>query len=113
LTHLGEEFHHRLFPFQEGAVDFVTGRQSKVHGKSIDSSAAFGNQASPASATPSKFRVDHVTPPGYVGSYHQAEYIAKRDAAMASLATMMGGSIVVVSPGLESDVKQIKPEAQG
>jgi hypothetical protein len=69
LTHLGEEFHHRLFPFQEGAVDFVTGRQSKVHGKSIDSSAAFGNQASPASATPSKFRVDHVTPPGYVGSY--------------------------------------------
>lgn len=51
--------------------------------------------------------------PRRLSKKHQAEYIAKRDAAMASLATMMGGSIVVVSPGLESDVKQIKPEAQG
>jgi hypothetical protein len=64
LTHLGKPFRHRLFSFQEGAMDLVTGQQSKVHGKSINSSTAFGNQTSAISVAPSKFRVNHVAPLG-------------------------------------------------
>lgn len=47
--------------------------------------------------------------PHRLSKKHQAEYIAKRDAAMASLATEMDCNIVVASPGLESNVKLIKP----
>ena len=55
LAHPCNQFHHRFFPFQEGAMDLVTGRQSKVHGESINISAAFGNQTSAASEAHSKF----------------------------------------------------------
>lgn len=43
LTHLGKEHHHRVLPSQEGAMDLVTGRESQVHGRSINSRAASGN----------------------------------------------------------------------
>jgi len=48
--------------------------------------------------------------PRRLSKKHQAEYIAKRDAAMATLATAMGANIIVASPGLELAVKLVQPE---
>lgn len=48
--------------------------------------------------------------PRRLSNKHQAEYIAKRDAALAALATAMGGNIIVASPGLELAVKLVQPE---
>jgi hypothetical protein len=45
LAHPCKQFHHRFLPFQEGAMDLVTGRQSKVHEVRINIQAAFGNPA--------------------------------------------------------------------
>ena len=50
--------------------------------------------------------------PRRLSKKHLAEYVIKRDAALVALATQLGGSIAVVSPGLESGVKIIEPERQ-
>jgi hypothetical protein len=44
LTHLGKKRHNRLFPLEEGAMDLVTGRESQVHGRRINSRTAAGNR---------------------------------------------------------------------
>lgn len=43
LTHSRKQFHNRLLPIQEGVMDLVVGGELKVHGESINGSAAFGN----------------------------------------------------------------------
>lgn len=51
LTDLCKEFHHRRLPLQEGAMDLVTGRESKVHAVRINRRTALGNPAGSASAS--------------------------------------------------------------
>jgi hypothetical protein len=43
LTHLGKQLDNRFLPLQEGPMDLVTGGESKVHVRSINTRAAFGN----------------------------------------------------------------------
>jgi hypothetical protein len=43
LTHLGKKLDNRFFPLQEGTMDLVTGGESKVHARRINTRAAFGN----------------------------------------------------------------------
>jgi hypothetical protein len=48
--------------------------------------------------------------PRRLSKKRKAEYIAKRDTAMAALATAIGGNIIMASPGLELAVKRLQPE---
>lgn len=48
--------------------------------------------------------------PRRLSKKRMAEYVEKRDAALAALATRIGGRIAVASPDLESGVKIIEPE---
>lgn len=48
--------------------------------------------------------------PRRLSKKRRAEYVRKRDAALAALATRIGGTIAVAAPGLDSDFKLVRPE---